>query len=334
MSNNQSRPMTFNRDDIEHSYFIVSRLRARLQSLADLAIPQKQLKRAERVAQEAVQLLQARACIFQYFNGTSLKTITAHHDETLSLSRLEALATHVGEDVVRKKVVVNTDNLVAQYPNTRLLAGTVISSYLGVPLLNSNGNVMGVATVIDGNAREFDKDDERWFVTVAQSVADAIMFEDLELKLNTLESTLRPPVSLAEPEKEKDDSKRPSILVIDDDRALNDLLCEFLSEEGYKVEAAFDGLEGMRIFQPSEHNVVMTDVAMPHMNGWELIAALRVRAPELPIILITGYSSAHWNEQYLRKQGVIAVLNKPLDLNYLSVILKDITLMANSSATI
>ena len=70
--------------------------------------------------------------------------------------------------------------------------------------------------------------------------------------------------------------------------------------------------------------MVMTDVAMPLMNGWELIAALRVRAPELPVVLITGYSNGNWNENFLRTQGVCAVLNKPLDLTHLSEILEEI----------
>ena len=89
-------------------------------------------------------------------------------------------------------------------------------------------------------------------------------------------------------------------------------------------EAAFDGLEAMRKFRPSEHDVILSDVAMPHMNGWELIAALRVRSPELPVILITGYSSGNWNEAYLKKQGIMAVLGKPIDMSklasYLTVI--------------
>jgi CheY-like chemotaxis protein len=63
--------------------------------------------------------------------------------------------------------------------------------------------------------------------------------------------------------------------------------------------------------------VILSDVAMPHMNGWELIAALRVRSPELPVILITGYGSGNWNESYLKKQGVVAVLGKPIDMELL-----------------
>jgi CheY-like chemotaxis protein len=333
MSNNQVRSTTFSRDEIEHSYSIVNRLRSRLQSLAELTIPQSQMKRAERVAREALGLLAVRACVIQHISGTGFTTLAMQHDDSLSSNRIEGIASHLGDEVVKKGDIIAVSNLISHYPNARLVIGTGITSYLGVPLLSPSGGVVGVAAVMDGNSREFDKDDESWLRTASQLVSDSSIREDLEMKLYNLERSLRPPVSLSEPVPEQAESRRPSVLVIDDDKALNDLLCEFLSEEGYKVEAAFDGLEGMRIFQPSEHDVVMTDVAMPHMNGWELIAALRVRSPELPIILITGYSSAHWNESYLRKQGVVAVLNKPLDLNYLSGILKDITTTAKSTLT-
>ena len=80
------------------------------------------------------------------------------------------------------------------------------------------------------------------------------------------------------------------------------------------------------MFQPSGHNLVITDVMMPDMNGWEVVGALRVRAPEVPFVVVTGYSSkSTWDEKFLRKQGVVAVLNKPVDLDELAGILREHT---------
>lgn len=63
---------------------------------------------------------------------------------------------------------------------------------------------------------------------------------------------------------------------------------------------------------------------MPDMNGWELVGALRVHAPKVPFVIITGNSGkVDWNEDYLRKQGVVAVLNKPLDLDQLASVLQE-----------
>ncbi|MGH9902382.1 MAG: response regulator, partial [Pyrinomonadaceae bacterium] len=143
-------------------------------------------------------------------------------------------------------------------------------------------------------------------------------------RMKELEQILNP---TPEPEADgeaKAAARALSVLVIDDDQIVNELICEFLTVEGYRVESAFDGLQAMRMFRPAEHDVVMTDVAMPLMNGWELIAALRVRAPELPVVLITGYGSGNWNESYLQKQGVAAVLSKPLDLARMTGILEEI----------
>ena len=118
-----------------------------------------------------------------------------------------------------------------------------------------------------------------------------------------------------------------SVLVVDDDRAVNKVVTRFLTKGNYTVDSAYDGLEALRMFRPSEHDLVISDIVMPNMNGWELTAALRAQNPRLPIVLVTGYSSnggGAWNKSFLQKQGVVAVLNKPFDLDFLGNIVEDI----------
>jgi FixJ family two-component response regulator len=64
---------------------------------------------------------------------------------------------------------------------------------------------------------------------------------------------------------------------------------------------------------------------MPHMTGWELAKALKSREPKLSTIFITGYSNTvgMWNQTFLNQHGVVALLNKPLDFEYLSCIIED-----------
>lgn len=163
-------------------------------------------------------------------------------------------------------------------------------------------------------------------------LAEALTQQTVAGKLRELEEMLRVPMpeTVGDLKEEITAGAQPSILLVDDDRHLNRIICQFLMEEGYRVEAAFDGLEGLRMFSPSEQTVVLTDVAMPRMNGWELAAALHQRAPKLPIVLITGFGGGNWSESDLRSQGVSAVLHKPLDLDQLVAVLR--TAVENSQA--
>jgi CheY-like chemotaxis protein len=106
-------------------------------------------------------------------------------------------------------------------------------------------------------------------------------------------------------------------MVVDDDKVTNDLICEFLIMKGFAVDPAFNGLEASQKFNPARHDLVITDLAMPLMNGWELIALLHSRAPALPIILITAYwADCRPSEE--PREGVSAILNKPVNLSQLA----------------
>lgn len=320
--------MSFSREQIEHAYTSTRRLRARLSALAGLVAPHTHVDQVACVAREAVNVLDVRACIFQRYNSEKkLETIALHKHDDLTSHELEKIATRVviDADVAQGTVAIN--NLAMRYPGESWLDKVGVNSYLGLPLYATKNEVIGVASVIGSAARQFNEEDEWWLKTAAQLVADTVAYKLQEAKLRKLEQLLGPPEnSSKESNSKQSENNKLSVLVIDDDRAFNDILCEFLTLEGHRVEAAFDGVEAMRMFRPAEHNVVMSDVAMPHMNGWELIAALRVRAPEIPVVLITGYGSGNWNESYLRKQGVVAVLSKPLDMTHLANILRGIAL--------
>jgi CheY-like chemotaxis protein len=84
------------------------------------------------------------------------------------------------------------------------------------------------------------------------------------------------------------DGRRPRVLVIDDDASVREAVSYLLAEFGYDCETAADGLRGLARFDEGGWNLVLTDLAMPEMNGWEVAAAIRRRSPTMPIVLITG----------------------------------------------
>jgi serine phosphatase RsbU (regulator of sigma subunit) len=81
------------------------------------------------------------------------------------------------------------------------------------------------------------------------------------------------------------------ILVIDDDSAVRDSLGLYLAELGYEVFEADDGGEGMAQFFRHQPDVVLCDLRMPHVDGMSVLRQLSDRAPETPIIVISGAGS-------------------------------------------
>lgn len=96
------------------------------------------------------------------------------------------------------------------------------------------------------------------------------------------------------------------ILVVDDELIVRNWIARLLQEEGYAVEVATNGAEALRIAQESPHefDLVVTDVRMPQMDGWQLGRRVREQWPGLPVLYISGYDvhqSAPGPHAFLRK---------------------------------
>jgi CheY-like chemotaxis protein len=91
---------------------------------------------------------------------------------------------------------------------------------------------------------------------------------------------------------------KPRILLVDDDLAVLDALRAQLEAQGYAVACADGGLQAMSIFDSTGPDLLLTDFVMPQMDGITLIENLQARRPELPAILITGYSADRANRPH------------------------------------
>jgi two-component system cell cycle sensor histidine kinase/response regulator CckA len=86
-----------------------------------------------------------------------------------------------------------------------------------------------------------------------------------------------------------------TILLVEDEAMVRDMAAAMLSSFGYTVLAAKDGVEALEVFRQrrEEIRLVLCDLTMPLMSGWETLTALRQLAPSLPVILASGYDKAH-----------------------------------------
>jgi two-component system cell cycle sensor histidine kinase/response regulator CckA len=89
-----------------------------------------------------------------------------------------------------------------------------------------------------------------------------------------------------------------SVLVVDDETAVRRFACRVLERAGYGVFEAVDGAEALELIQSQtvSFEAVVSDIVMPRMNGVELMQALSVSQPELPVILMSGYATSALSE--------------------------------------
>ena len=81
-----------------------------------------------------------------------------------------------------------------------------------------------------------------------------------------------------------------TILLVDDDESLRQVMSQYLTQEGYRVLAAGSGVEGLRLFYAERPDAVLLDLMMPGMDGWEVCARLR-ELSDAPILLVTACTS-------------------------------------------
>lgn len=89
-----------------------------------------------------------------------------------------------------------------------------------------------------------------------------------------------------------------SVLVVDDEAAVRRFACRVLERAGYGVFEAIDGVEALELIQSNAVplEAVVSDIVMPRMNGVELMRALYVSQPDLPVILMSGYATSALSE--------------------------------------
>ncbi len=106
------------------------------------------------------------------------------------------------------------------------------------------------------------------------------------------------------------------ILVIDDDPAVVDTLVTLLGEEGYGVSSAVTSDEGLRLFILSHPDLVLLDIALPGMNGIEMLKRIRSIAPTARVVMVSGVTDPARAREAL-ELGALAWVDKPFDLAYL-----------------
>ena len=110
--------------------------------------------------------------------------------------------------------------------------------------------------------------------------------------------------------------KKARILIIDDDLNIRMTLSDILTSQGHRVIEIAQAQEGVDIIQKKNPDLLITDLGMPDLTGWEVAKAAKKINPQLPVILITGWD-VPLQEKPLQKRGVDAILTKPFQFDRL-----------------
>ncbi|MCB0741292.1 MAG: sigma-54-dependent Fis family transcriptional regulator, partial [Chitinophagaceae bacterium] len=112
------------------------------------------------------------------------------------------------------------------------------------------------------------------------------------------------------------------ILIIDDEKAIRKTLTEILSFEGYEIDEAENGEEGLKKFKAKTFDLVLCDIKMPKMDGLEFLQKAGEINADIPIILISGHGDIETAVEAVKK-GAYDYISKPPDLNKLLITIRN-----------
>ena len=117
---------------------------------------------------------------------------------------------------------------------------------------------------------------------------------------------------------------KAKILVVDDVDTIARVYARFLEREGYQVQIAFNGEEALLQYEKFKPDLIISDIRMPNMTGFDLASAIRKRNPKQKIILMTGYADEVEVLEQQKSHG-FPFFTKPADLQTtVSKIVKDV----------
>jgi response regulator RpfG family c-di-GMP phosphodiesterase len=126
---------------------------------------------------------------------------------------------------------------------------------------------------------------------------------------------------------------RKKILVIDDDADIRNLCADILEKENYRVFFASNGREGVNNLERDNFDLVLLDIQMPFMNGFDFMSAIKKKDKNLPVIVITGFGTVD-NAVRALKSGASDFIVKPFDVQNLLQTVKDNLDKSNPSGEI
>lgn len=114
-------------------------------------------------------------------------------------------------------------------------------------------------------------------------------------------------------EKTSEENHPENILIIDDEPAIRDLLCDLIQSKGHQAMAVDNSLKGIELFKKGEFGIVFTDLSMPEMSGWEVVKQLKAIEPEVVIVMVIDWGTQVDNKK-IKANSVDLLMDKPFEV--------------------
>jgi DNA-binding NtrC family response regulator len=108
-------------------------------------------------------------------------------------------------------------------------------------------------------------------------------------------------------------SDKPKILIMDDEVTVQDSLKIILNYQGYDVDVASTGKRGLELLAETVYDLLILDLKMPDIGGFDILTTVRKKHPDTKVILITGFGTLDIARQALA-MGAVYYFDKPIDL--------------------
>ena len=120
---------------------------------------------------------------------------------------------------------------------------------------------------------------------------------------------------------ERKPENKVRVLVVDDEELLADTLVDRLANWGYVGTAAYNGYDGLRLFEQGDFQIVLLDLKMPDLDGITVFKRIKALNPGVPVIMISGYGSTETAGEAMR-EGMYDFMAKPVDNDALKMIIE------------
>ena len=125
--------------------------------------------------------------------------------------------------------------------------------------------------------------------------------------------------TIHEAREQKEDGAKPGqavkrVLIVDDEVQVRAVICDALTDSGYEVQQAANGVEALEALQHGRFDLITLDIRMPRMDGIAVLLAVRSRRPDLPVIVVTGLASEE-EVKTAQELGVFACIRKPFEVS-------------------
>jgi GAF domain-containing protein/ActR/RegA family two-component response regulator len=119
-------------------------------------------------------------------------------------------------------------------------------------------------------------------------------------------------------------SRNVSVLVVEDEANIREVLQEILSTAGHQVTLASDGEEGIQLYKKKKPDLVISDLGLPGVSGWEVAASVKEENPSTPVVIFTGWG-VKLDQADPKSQNVDRFITKPFNLRQILSLVSELT---------